>query len=112
MTDAFQIAPRRWYVKDPPERNPAYRRFIRKLPCCVCCKTRGIEAAHFGPHGTSQKSSDKYTLPLCHACHRTGNQSYHKLGPRQFAEVHELDVWALIAKLNAFWDEKIGGKAA
>jgi len=107
MTDAFELAPRNWYVKNPPERNEAYKRFVRQLPCCVCCRTRGIEASHFGPHGTSQKSSDKQTLPLCRVCHRTGPRSYHKLGPRRFAEVHHLDPLALIEKLNKFWEEKL-----
>ena len=88
-------------------RNEAYKRFIRQLPCCVCCKTRWIEAAHFGPHGLGQKASDFNCLPLCHTCHRTGVQSYHKLGPRRFAEVHCLDPLALIEKLNRFWKEKL-----
>jgi hypothetical protein len=112
MTRAFQLRSRPWYRKNPPEKNPAYLAFIRKLPCSVCCKTWGIEAAHFGGRGLGQKSSDLQTLPLCRKCHRTGPESYHTLGPRRFAEVHQIDPEKLIAKLNSFWDEKLKGRAA
>ena len=84
-----------------PVRNPAYLQWIRTLPCCVCRTTRWIEAAHTGPHGLGQKSSDTSAIPLCPKHHRTGNDSYHKLGPRRFAAVHGLDVAELVARLNA-----------
>jgi len=60
-----------------------------------------IEAAHTGPHGLSQKSSDLSAIPLCARHHRTGDDSYHKLGPRKFAAVHQLNVRAIIARLSA-----------
>jgi hypothetical protein len=90
----------RW---EKPIRDPWYKRFIRRLPCLCCGRAWGIEAAHFGPHGVGQKASDLHTLPLCHLCHRL----YHKLGPVRFAEVHRLDVWGTIAKLNQFYREKL-----
>ena len=33
--------------------------------------------------------------------HRSGDDSYHKLGPRKFAEVHQLNILALVARLSA-----------
>lgn len=46
---------------------------IRKLPC-VRCGAVPSQAAHsnFGEHGKckSRKADDKYTIPLCHICHR------------------------------------------
>ena len=95
------------YQKQKPERNPKYLAFIRRLPCVACLSNRGVEASHFGPHGIGQKSSDLQTLPLCHKCHRTGPNAYHKLGPRRFAEFHNLDPQALIQKFNTFWEEKM-----
>ncbi len=83
-----------------PARNPRYLRWIRTLPCAVCRTTRQIEAAHTGPHGIGQKSSDLSTIPLCAKHHRDGNDSYHKLGPRRFAEVHRLDVGRLVMRLS------------
>ena len=60
-----------------------------------------VEAAHTGPHGLSQKSSDLCAIPLCVRHHRTGNDSYHKLGPRKFAEVHQLNIPAIVGRLSA-----------
>ena len=46
---------------------------IRKLPC-VKCGSAPSQAAHsnFGEHGKGRsiKADDKYTIPLCHSCHR------------------------------------------
>ena len=83
-----------------PVRNEAYLRWIRSLPCLVCHTPRGVEAAHTGPHGISQKSSDLSAIPLCGRHHRTGDDSYHRLGPRKFAEVHELNIQAIVARLS------------
>ena len=84
-----------------PCRNAGYLRWIRTLPCSVCRTTRAVEAAHTGPHGLSQKSSDLCAIPLCVRHHRTGYDSYHKLGPRRFAEVHRLNIRAVVARLSA-----------
>jgi hypothetical protein len=53
-----------------PIRYPAYLQWIRTLPCSVCRTTRAVEAAHTGPHGLSQKSSDLCAIPC--ACGTTG----------------------------------------
>ena len=46
---------------------------IRKLPC-VRCGGGPSQAAHsnFGEHGKGKgiKADDRYTIPLCHICHR------------------------------------------
>jgi hypothetical protein len=78
-----------------PVRDTAYLKFIRSLPCCVCFRDRGIEAAHVGRRGMSQKSSDRETIPLCSAHHR----EQHRIGLREFSKVYELDVWELINRL-------------
>jgi len=84
-----------------PTRYPGYLQWIRTLPCSVCRTTRAVEAAHTGPHGLSQKSSDWSAIPLCARHHRTGEDSYHKLGPRKFSEVHGLNIPAMVARLSA-----------
>ena len=84
-----------------PARHPAYLQWIRSLPCSVCRTTRDVEAAHTGPRGLSQKSSDLSAIPLCIRHHRTGDEAYHKLGPRKFSEVHRLDLPAIVARLSA-----------
>src|SRR5579863_6685925 len=70
------------------------------LPCLVCGARRGIEASYTGPHGLGQKSPDLSAIPLCARRHRTGKDSYHKLGPRKFAELHDLDIPAIVVKLT------------
>ena len=84
-----------------PQRNPKYLAFIRSLPCTVCKVTRGVQAAHTGPHGMGQKSSDLSAIPLCHEHHTNGRDSYHVLGPRKFGERHNLNVSAIVRRLNA-----------
>jgi hypothetical protein len=79
-----------------PVRDTAYLKFIRSLPCCVCFRDRGIEAAHIGRRGMAQKCSDRETIPLCSAHHR----EQHRIGLREFAKVYELDVWELINQLQ------------
>lgn len=96
----------------PPERNEAYKRFIRRFPCVCCGKSRWIEAAHFGKHGISQKASDKDVLPLCHICHQTGPKAYHKLGPVNFAAYHGIDVEAHQGYFQDVWEMKLRKKAA
>ena len=83
-----------------PVRNPRYLAWIRTQRCLVCGSTRWIEAAHTGPHGLGQKSPDTSAVPLCARHHRTGNDSYHRLGPRKFAETHNLDLAAIVHRLN------------
>ena len=84
-----------------PIRNPGYLKWIRSLPCSVCRTTRAVEAAHTGPHGIGQKSSDLSAIPLCARHHRTGDDSYHKLGPCKFAGVHKLNILAIATLLSA-----------
>ena len=83
-----------------PARNWRYLAWVRTLPCLVCGARRGIEASHTGPHGLGQKSSDTSAIPLCTRHHRTGRDSYHKLGPRKFGELHNLDIPAIVGRLN------------
>src|SRR6201993_4442199 len=83
-----------------PVRDPKYLAWIRTHPCAVCGATRGIEASHTGPHGLGQKSPDSSAIPLCAKHHRTGDDSYHRLGPRKFAQVHNLDIPAIVRRLN------------
>ena len=83
-----------------PQRNPRYLAWIRAQPCCVCGATRGIEASHTGPHGLGQKSPDSSAIPLCAKHHRTSPDSYHRLGPRKFAQKHDLDIPAIVRRLS------------
>lgn len=82
-------------------RDLKYLAWIRTLPCLICGRTMGIEAAHTGPHGVGQKSPDRSAIPLCARHHRTGRDSYHRLGPRVFERRHAIDIRAVVARLNS-----------
>ena len=49
----------------------------------------------------AQKSPDLSAIPLCGRHHRTGRDSYHKLGARVFERHHKIDIRAVVAHLNA-----------
>jgi len=65
-----------------------------------CGAKKAVEASHTGPHGIGQKSPDSSAIPLCAKHHRTGNDSYHRLGPRKFSKKHNLDIPAIVRRLN------------
>ncbi len=79
-----------------PERNPAYLKFVRGLPCCVCGKTWGIEAAHTGPHGLSQKAPDAETIPLCRLHHTDPQLGLDRIGRAAFEDLHGVSVARLV----------------
>lgn len=83
-----------------PQQNRGHLAFVRRQACCVCGSRRGVQAAHTGPRGLGQKSDARQAIPLCHRHHKGGNDSYHALGPVRFAQLHQLDVPAIIAQLN------------
>jgi hypothetical protein len=83
-----------------PRRDSRYLQWIRTLPCAVCGTNRNVEAAHTGAHGLGQKSPDSSAIPLCIRHHRTGADSYHELGARRFAVVHDLNIPQIVARLN------------
>jgi hypothetical protein len=84
-----------------PIRDPKYLAWIRTLPCSIRdCRARIVEAAHTGPHGLAQKASDRGAIPLCPRHHRTGDDSYHRLGPRKFQQVHGISIREIVERLN------------
>ncbi len=95
-----------------PARSSAYLAWIRTLRCAVCLRPPSeyvrIEAAHtnvLGPRGLGQKSSDFSAIPLCFWHHQGNRDSYHRLGERLFAEVHQVHLRELVLALNELYRE-------
>lgn len=99
--------------------DKAYLNFIRSLECCVCANDRVMEcgciqqhsrteAAHTGPHGIGSKSDDRTAIPLCCEHHREGLDSYHRLGPSLFQQIHGINIAATVAELNERFDAEAG----
>lgn len=84
-------------VKDVP-----YLIFVRHFPCVGCGSSRRIEAAHIGPRGLKQKTSDCTALPLCFDCHQGGNKSLHKIGSELF-EIQRGLVFADLQSMFNHW---------
>ncbi len=111
MADVFEIASPRLYRPAPPVLDVKYRSFIRSLGCCVPnCRRGYIEAAHTGPHGIGQKSSDRSCIPLCARHHRIDDNSLHTLGPVKFAARHRIDIHVLVEAYNLYYRENLEEK--
>lgn len=76
-----------------PKRRPDPRRasqhlaFIRQLECMACGHPAPSEAAHVrssGDGGVGMKPGDRFSVPLCAVCHRTGKRSQHSIGEVAF----------------------------
>ena len=93
---------------DKPERNDAYKRWLRKWPCIVCKKQWSVEAAHTGPHGIGTKASDYACIALCKAHH----QELHQIGPLRFQEGYFIVFTELAAMYKGVWDMLQARKAA
>ena len=95
------VAPRPIYQAPEILRSEPYKRWIRSFRCLACGKRWGIEAAHTGPHGGSQKSSDSACIPLCQEHHR----EMHR-GALRFQERYRLDIPREVERLNQKWRER------
>ena len=107
MNTPLQIRPGQMYRGSKPVRDPAYKRFIKRLPCVACLRTWWVDPAHTGPHALNQKASDLDCIPLCRKCHAEFDDA-----PYEFAERHHLDIPALIQMFNSFYQTKMKGRAA
>lgn len=106
-----------------PERDEAYRAFVRKYLCIGCYPQAWIlalggnqafvdlllmsfygrpymDAMHTGPHGVAQKASDYTCLPGCRRHHR---ELDHQIG-KAFWKKYGLDRDKLIAFLRAEYE--------
>ena len=101
-------------VRRGPPRDPAYRAWVRTLPCTICGAVWRIEAAHTGyDGGMSMKPSDYSCIPLCKNCHTAGRGAYHHIGKRAFERTYGIDLEKLVRALNASWAvEHRGGEPA
>jgi hypothetical protein len=100
---AFSVASTK--QKCPRIEDAAHLKFIRGLPCCIC-GSRNVEAAHIrsesplhgkAPAGGQQKSSDKWTLPLCTGCHA----DQHKHNELKWWAARRIDPFGLALALFA-----------
>ena len=82
-----QIRPGQMYQGSKPVRDPAYLRFIKRLPCVVCLQTWWIDPAH--------------GIPLCRKHHAEFDEC-----PWKFANRYSLDIPALITMFTHFYSKE------
>lgn len=87
-------------TREPRERDEAHLAAIRKMPCIGCGTDGRSEAAHLraasAAHdkretGIGEKPSDRWSLPLCYVCHRTGPGAQHSHGELAFWAAKGID---------------------
>src|ERR1700746_3197572 len=81
--------------------------FVRQLPCVACGRLAPSEAAHVRTGtdgGVGVKPGDRYTIPLCTACH----QKQHRMGELPFWSALRIDplnvavrLWTVSADVEA-----------
>ena len=86
-------------LRQATDSNPAYLALIRQLPCLKCGLEPAGEASHVrynsGAHGKhngmGKRPADRWTVPLCGACHRTDNDALHQIGEQLFWHLLGID---------------------
>ena len=81
--------------------------FVRQLPCVACGKAAPSEAAHVRTGtdgGVGAKPADRYTVPLCAACHA----KQYRIGELAFWSALRIDplnvalrLWTISADIKA-----------
>src|ERR1700689_3438989 len=88
-------------IRRGPPRDPAYRAWIRTLPCTICGAGWRVEAAPTGSDGgISMKPSDYSCIPLCRNCHTAAKGAYHRIGKLAFERTSSINLQALVKALN------------
>lgn len=104
--------------KRPREKANGHLAFVRQLPCCICGSRRDVHAAHIRmaspihgkrATGMGEKSSDRFTVPLCADHHLFGEGAQHAMSEEQFWATAKIDPFGLALSLwGCSGDEEAG----
>jgi hypothetical protein len=96
--------------RQPRETDDAFLAFVRLQPCIACGAPPKSQAAHIRAAcpergkretGHSEKSSDRWCVPLCAGCHLDGPEALHRVAERPFFARLGIDPFAVAAELYA-----------
>ena len=99
-------------ARKPRQKDEAYLRLIRQLPCLVSGRPAPSEAAHirfaaplYGKRetGAGEKPDDRWTVPLSAEMHRLGNLAQHNSGERGWWEQARIDPVLVALELHAVY---------
>lgn len=97
MIQPMAVRSERMYSGSAPVRDRKYLLWIKRQ-ASVVSGFGGCDPCHTGPHATGQKSSDLTAIPLTQKEHDAFDAD-----PRGFAELHGLDIPALIQEFNEMY---------
>jgi hypothetical protein len=86
--------------------DPEYKAWIASLPCAVpdCSTGDGVEVAHIGDRGLSNRCPDRQTGPFCTTHHRDDRLGMHGRLGKNYWKHYGLNRDELIAELNRKYD--------
>lgn len=95
--------------RQPRMVDPGYISWLHTKRCAFCGATP-VEAAHIRmasaevgkrETGGAEKPDDRWAVPLCAWCHRTGADSQHNIGEERFWKIAEINPIRLAQDLYA-----------
>lgn len=95
-------------ARSPRQQCPAFLRFVRRHPCCVCRAPAPSQAAHIRmaatdrgkrSTGMGEKPSDRWAVPLCRFCHLDAPLAQHRIGEARFWALVGVDPFAVAESL-------------
>jgi hypothetical protein len=84
-------------------KSKEYKDFISAKPCVVCGRKSNFHHEGLGNKGMGSKVPDSQGVPLCPECHTIGSQALHRIGPKRFWKLHNIDVKMVIIKNLTEW---------
>jgi hypothetical protein len=96
-------------AKEFNERDAVYMARLRTLPCIGCGRDHAGEAHHVklssGVLGKSlamgRRPADRWSLPHCPDCHRSGPRALHKIGEAPYWQLKRINPLLLCVRLYA-----------
>lgn len=96
--------------RQPRVEDKAFLAFVRRRRCCGCGEWPPVQAAHLRgacperdkrQTGKGEKSSDRWTVPLCARCHLDAPDSLHRTSEETFFRRIGIDPFAMADALYA-----------
>jgi hypothetical protein len=88
--------------KPTPDRDAAYRVWLREGPCVVCNANPPSEVHHLDSSGMGTKGSDYEAIPVCRRCHGLLQTREHEVLRMRYA-FSEVEAWKAAGRLYRQW---------
>ncbi len=98
-------APMKRKAKAKPAAERRHHQRVAQLSCmaCDCSPVEVHHVRHDGRAGISR--NHRLVIPLCSACHRTGENAVHRIGHPAFNELFGIN---MMERARRLWEETNG----